>query len=652
MACDVSWKSRLSKLNDENVLLKNQVDSIVQERENIKLKYQKLFNSIKATRAEHQQEVNELVENISQKTYAYGKLLCVTSLPTNISVQAKKILKSKDNTDRSKPVTSHSTPKSKKKQKKNANVITRGMYKIEKHESHTRDSKTNMNVSNSTGVGSSNSVRKPKSKDNKSKNKVLKNTNANSSSAYVRKTPSSIRIDSNKRETINSNECQSNASVIQLILWIIDSGCSKHMTGNLQLLRNFVGKFTGTVHFGNDDFVAMNGYGYYVQGNLMICHVYYVEGLGHNLFSVGQFCDGDLKVAFSSNTCYVWNLEGDDLLTDSRESNLYTISISDMAASSPMCLMSKATSTKSWLWYRMLSHLNFGSINHLTSNDLVDGLLKFKYDKDHLCSTCEQGKSKKASFPSKLVPSTESKLELIHMDLCRPMRVESINGKKYILVIIDDYSQYTWVYFLPSKDEAPDMIINFINQVQRTLKAQILKIRTENGTEFKMINCCLEVARAMLIFSKTLEFLWAEAIATACFTQNRSLVHTQYNKTPYELIRGRKPNVQYFHVFRSLCYLTNDRDDLGKMKLKADIAMASECNNSGPGLNCSNFQDSSEELNEIPSQQDLDNLFGPLYEEYFAPSTSKVLDNSAANTLDVEDTLSLSSIIVDDSDAP
>ncbi|GJZ42747.1 retrovirus-related pol polyprotein from transposon TNT 1-94 [Tanacetum coccineum] len=102
--------------------------------------------------------------------------------------------------------------------------------------------------------------------------------------------------------------------------------------------------------------------------------------------------------------------------------------------------MSRATSTKSWLWHHRLSHLNFGTINQLTSHDLVDGLPKLKYHNNHLCSACEQGKRKKASLPPKLVPSTESKLELLHMDLCGPMRVASINGKKYILVIIDDYS--------------------------------------------------------------------------------------------------------------------------------------------------------------------------------------------------------------------
>ncbi|GKG40264.1 retrovirus-related pol polyprotein from transposon TNT 1-94, partial [Tanacetum coccineum] len=114
-----------------------------------------------------------------------------------------------------------------------------------------------------------------------------------------------------------------------------------------------------------------------------------------------------------------------------------------MAAFSPVCLMSKVTSTKSWLWHRGLSHLNSGTINDLTKHDLVDGLPKFKYSKDHLCSVCEQGKSKKSSHPPKLVPSTHSKLELLHMDLCGPMMIEMINRKKYILVIVDDFSRFT-----------------------------------------------------------------------------------------------------------------------------------------------------------------------------------------------------------------
>ncbi|GJS62026.1 integrase, catalytic region, zinc finger, CCHC-type containing protein [Tanacetum coccineum] len=270
------------------------------------------------------------------------------------------------------------------------------------------------------------------------------------------------RIVKSKVEDTTPVVSKTRFSVVQIVLWIIDSGCSKHMTGDRSLLENFVKKFMGTIRSGNDHFAEITGYGDYLHGNITVCHVYYVEGLGHNLFSVGQFCGGDLEVAFCSNTCYVRNLEGDDLLTGARESNLYKISISDMATSSPICLMSKATSTKSWLWRRRLSHLNFSTLNDLTKHDLVDGLSKFIYEKDHLCSACEQGKSKKASHPPKVVPSNHSKLELLHMDLCGPMRVASINGKRYILMIVDDYSRFTWVYFLRTKDETPEIIKNFI----------------------------------------------------------------------------------------------------------------------------------------------------------------------------------------------
>ncbi|GKC62788.1 retrovirus-related pol polyprotein from transposon TNT 1-94 [Tanacetum coccineum] len=522
MACDVSWKSKLSTINEENVLLKTRVDYVVKERESVE---------------------------------------------------------------------------------------------------------------------SSNSIRRPKSKDIKSKDRVLKNNNDKRPSAHVQKMSSSVSIDSNKRETMHSN-------VIQLVLWIVDSGCSKHMIGNLQLLRNFVETFMGIVRFRNDHFAAITG-------------------------------DEDY---------------GDDLLTGFRNSNLYTISISEMAASSPVCLMSKATSTKSWLWHRRLSHLNFGNINQLTSKDLVDGLSKFKYNKDHFCSACEQGKSKKASLPPKLVPSIESKLKLLHIDLCGPIRAASINGKKYILVIVDDYSRNQKAQILTIRTDnetefKSEILRAFYAKLGIVYKTSIARTPQQNGVVERRNRTLVEVARTMLIFSKTLKFMWAEAIATACFSQNHSIVHTRHNKTPYELIRGRKPNVQYFHVFGSLCYLTSDRDDLGKIKPKADIGifigysessrefhiynhrtkkimemihvkfdeltpMASECNNLEPGINSTNFQDSSKDSQSVPSKTDLDNLFGPLYEEYYATSLPEVSDNFAANTLDNENTSSSSSIVIEEDEAP
>ncbi|GJS76498.1 retrovirus-related pol polyprotein from transposon TNT 1-94 [Tanacetum coccineum] len=347
-----------------------------------------------------------------------------------------------------------------------------------------------------------------------------------------------------------------NLQVVQIVLWYLDSGCSKHMTGNRSQLMNFVSKFLGTVRFGNDQIARIMGYGDYQLGNVIISRVYYVEGLGHNLFSVGQFCDADLEVAFRKNTCFIRNLEGVDLLSGSRDTNLYTISLDDMLKSSPICLLSKASKTKSWLWHRRLSHLNFGTLNKLAKDGLARGIPRLKFQKDHLCSACALGKSKKSSHQPKAEDTNQEKLYLLHMDLCGPMRVASINGKRYILVIVDDYLRFTWVRFLKTKDEAPTAIIKFIKNIQVHLNATIWNVRTYNGTEFvnqtlyefyenvgishqtfvartpqqndvveRRNRTLVEAARTMLIFSKAPLFLWAEAINTACYTQNRCLMH-------------------------------------------------------------------------------------------------------------------------------
>nr|GEV49995.1 integrase, catalytic region, zinc finger, CCHC-type, peptidase aspartic, catalytic [Tanacetum cinerariifolium] len=142
------------------------------------------------------------------------------------------------------------------------------------------------------------------------------------------------------------------AEVIQICLWCVNSGCSKHMTGNLKLLINFVWKFMGTVNFGNDHVAAILGFGDLQWGNILITRVYFVEGLGHNLFSIGQFCDSDLEVAFRRNACFVRNLEGVELLKGDRSTNLYTINLNEMASASPICLMARTSSTKSWLWHQ------------------------------------------------------------------------------------------------------------------------------------------------------------------------------------------------------------------------------------------------------------------------------------------------------------
>ncbi|GKF33229.1 retrovirus-related pol polyprotein from transposon TNT 1-94, partial [Tanacetum coccineum] len=183
--------------------------------------------------------------------------------------------------------------------------------------------------------------------------------------------------------------------VVQIVLWYLDFGCSKHMIGDRSQLTNFVNNILCTVKFRNDHVAKILGYGDYHIGNVTISRVYYVEGLGHNLFFVGKFCDSNLEVAFRQHTCFIQNFEGVDLLTRSRGNNLYTLSLGDMMTSSPICLLSKASKTKFWLWHQCLSHLNFGAINHLARHGLVRGLPKLKFEKDHMCSACAMGKSKK-----------------------------------------------------------------------------------------------------------------------------------------------------------------------------------------------------------------------------------------------------------------
>nr|GEZ61497.1 hypothetical protein [Tanacetum cinerariifolium] len=219
-----------------------------------------------------------------------------------------------------------------------------------------------------------------------------------------------------------------------------------------------------------------------------------------------------------------------------------------MMASSPICLMSKASKTKSWLWHRPLSHLNFGAINHLARQGLVRGLSRLKFEKDHLCSTCAMGKSTRKTHKPKSEDTNQEKLYLLHMDLCGPMLVESVNGNKYILVIVDDYSRFTWVKFLRSKDENLDFIIKFLKMIQVRLKVPVRHIRTDNGTEF---------------VNQTLREYYEEQNGVV-ERHNRTLIEAARTiKTPYELLHSKLPDLSFFHVFDALCYPINDSENLG-----------------------------------------------------------------------------------------
>ncbi|GKE82116.1 retrovirus-related pol polyprotein from transposon TNT 1-94 [Tanacetum coccineum] len=255
-----------------------------------------------------------------------------------------------------------------------------------------------------------------------------------------------------------------------------------------------------------------------------------------------------------------------------------------------------ASKTKSWLWHRRLSHLNFGAINHLARHGLVRRLPKLKFEKDHMCSACAMGKIKKKPHKPKSEDTNQEKLYLFHMDLCGPMRVTSVNGKKYILVIVNDYTRFTWVKCLRSKDEAPDFIIKFLKMIQVWLKVSVRRIKADNGTEFvnqtlreyyekvgiyhetsvarsphqngvveRRNHTLIKATYTMLIYVKALLFLWTEAVATACYTQNRSIIRLHPGKTPYAVLHDKLPDLSLFHVFGAHCYSTNDSENFGKL---------------------------------------------------------------------------------------
>nr|GEY13552.1 retrotransposon protein, putative, unclassified [Tanacetum cinerariifolium] len=368
---------------------------------------------------------------------------------------------------------------------------------------------------------------------------------------------------------------------------VFDSGCSKHMTENIKLLINFVWKFLGIVRFGNDHIATILGYGDLKWGNITIIRVYFVEGLDHNLLLVGQFCDVDLEVAFRRNTCFIRDLDGVDLLKGNRSINLYTINLYDMASASPICLMARVTPTKSWLWHQRLSYLNFDTINDLSKNDLVSGLSKLKYAKEHLCPSCEQGKSKRASHPPKPVPNSKQRLHLLHMDLCGPMRVTSIN--------------------------------EYFDSVGITHETSAAKTPQQNGVVERRNHTLVKDARTMLIFSHASLFLWVKAIATACYTQNHSIIHRRFNKTLYELIQGSKPDISYLYVFWALCYPKNDREDIDKLGGK-DFALA-PTNSSNTSVSSQNVDVTSQQhakqqknLTPSPTASAADNVSNAMFE--------------------------------------
>ncbi|KAL8096136.1 hypothetical protein AgCh_037185 [Apium graveolens] len=384
---------------------------------------------------------------------------------------------------------------------------------------------------------------------------------------------------------------------------VLDSGCSGHMTGNKALLSDFVEKAGPSVSYGDGNIGKTLGYGNINLGNVIIKDVAdLVSGLKHNLLSISQICDRGYHVDFFTEHCEIVSKSKEKIvLKGFRRGNIYEAKLSTSSDGSAICLVSRASTEESWNWHKKLSHLNFNKINELIKKDLVRGLPKSVFVPDGLCDSCQKAKQRKSSFKSKTESSILEPYYLLHVDLFGPVNVMSIAKKKYALVIVDEFTRYTWVYFLHTKSETASILIDHVKHLDKLIKDSVKILRSDNGTEFKnliMEEFCknhgikqefsapgtpqqngvverknrtlIEAARTMLEEAKLPTYFWAEAVQTACFTQNATLIN-KHGKTPYEMVKNKKPNLKYFHVFGCKCFvLKTHPEQLSKFDLKAD----------------------------------------------------------------------------------
>ncbi|GJU95499.1 retrovirus-related pol polyprotein from transposon TNT 1-94 [Tanacetum coccineum] len=378
--------------------------------------------------------------------------------------------------------------------------------------------------------------------------------------------------------------------------WIKDSGCSKHMMGNRKLFSTYKEYNEGNVIFGSNLCGNIIGKGTISNDSLNIDNVEHVDNLGFNLLSIGQICDNKCRVTFSEHDSEITK-EGKVIGRGIRKKGLYVMKLRNKPKDK-ICLAT--IDENSTMWHRRLGHANMRLIQSLASKELVRNLPKLKFDQ-HFCDACKMGKQAHASHKAKNIVSTTRCLELLHMDLFGPSAVRSYRGNHYTLVIVDDYSRYTWTRFLKDKTEAFDQFEIFSRKIQNQLGCSIVSIRTDHGREFdnevqfgefcnangithnflaprtpqsngvveRKNRTLQEMSRTMLNEQSLPQKFWCNVVDTSTYILNRILIRAILGKTPYELLRGRKPTLDYFREFGSKCFRLNTKYYLTKFDPKS-----------------------------------------------------------------------------------
>ena len=382
--------------------------------------------------------------------------------------------------------------------------------------------------------------------------------------------------------------------------WYFDSGCSRHMTGVEKFLINIKPHTTSFVTFGDGAKGEIRGSGKLSSKSLPdLDDVLLVKGLKANLISISQLCDQGLKVNFTKNECLITSDKGEVLMKGSRSRDNCYLWIPEETAHSTTCLISQEEEVK--LWHQRLGHLNLKGMKKIVSKEAIRGLPKLKIVEGSICGECQVGKQVQMSHPMLQHQVTSRVLELLHMDLMGPMQVESIGGKRYAFVVVDDFSRFTWVSFIREKSDTFDAFKELCLRLQREKDSGIVRIRNDHGKEFensRFSEFCAdegighefsspitpqqngvverknrtlqEAARVMLHAKKLPYYFWAEAMSTACYVLNRVTLRKGTSTTLYEIWKGRKPTVKHFHVFGSKCYILADREQRRKMDPKSD----------------------------------------------------------------------------------
>nr|GEX74252.1 putative ribonuclease H-like domain-containing protein [Tanacetum cinerariifolium] len=406
---------------------------------------------------------------------------------------------------------------------------------------------------------------------------------------FVTKSKSPIRRHLTRSQSLKTSNSSPRVTAIKALVGnpqhalkdkgVIDSGYSRHMTGNMSYLSDFEELNGGYVAIGgNPKGGKISGKGKIRIGKLDFDDVYFVKELNFSLFSVSRMCNKKNSVLFTNTECLVMSLDfklpdASQVLLGVPRKKMYNVNLKNIVPSGDLtCLFAKATINESNLWHSRLGHINFKTINKLVKDNLVRGLPSKFFKNDNTCVACKKGNQHRASCKTKPVSSVNQPLYRIHMDLFGPTFVKSLNKKGYCLVITDDYSMFTWVFFLATKDETSPILKTFITGLENQLSLKVKVIRSDIGTEFK--NNDLN------------QFYGMKGIKME-FSVPRTpqvLVTKPHNKTPYELLHGRTPSIGFMRPFGCPVTILNTQESLGKFEGKVDegFLVGYYVNSSGP----------------------------------------------------------------------